>query len=299
MRAQRAMSVATAGLAAMAVALFATSSSASAAAAHGQRLHILLLHGLPSLRGLHGLHRLHRLDGLSLHANKSSNWFGYNQGALEQGVKLFTSVGGDWTVPTATQRNPGQAENSADWVGIGGGCVDAGCTLTDATLIQTGTEQDVSSSGQATYSAWWEILPAPAVTVSMQVSPGDHMHADIREALPGVPLLWTITLQDVTRSETFSITLPYVSTMLSAEWIEEGPLILGLGAGFATLPNLTSPNFDLATANGAPANLQPSEAVQLIDSSGAVISTPSSPDSDHDGFAACTWATSCAPPPSS
>ena len=34
-------------------------------------------------------------------ANKSNNWSGYNQGALEQGGKTFHSVSGSWTVPTA------------------------------------------------------------------------------------------------------------------------------------------------------------------------------------------------------
>src|ERR1700731_1357966 len=64
-------------------------------------------------------------------ANQSNNWSGYNQGTLEQGTKLFTSMSGDWTVPTATQHTKGEAEFSSTWIGIGGGCVDAGCTVTD------------------------------------------------------------------------------------------------------------------------------------------------------------------------
>src|SRR5205085_7054694 len=85
-------------------------------------------------------------------AAQSSNWFGYNQGTLEQGGKLFNSITGDWTVPSATQHTSGQAENSSDWIGIGGGCIDAGCIAGDGTLIQTGTEQDVSSGGAPSYS---------------------------------------------------------------------------------------------------------------------------------------------------
>jgi hypothetical protein len=57
--------------------------------------------------------------------NQSSNWFGYNQGTLEKGNTLFTSIAGDWTVPTATQHTGGHEEYSSDWIGIGGGCVDA------------------------------------------------------------------------------------------------------------------------------------------------------------------------------
>src|SRR5512133_734568 len=91
--------------------------------------------------------------GLRANANESSNWFGYNQGMLERGGKRFHSIAGDWKVPRATQHKRGRAESSSTWIGIGGGCVDANCNIGDNTLIQTGTEQDVSSSGKASYSA--------------------------------------------------------------------------------------------------------------------------------------------------
>src|SRR5437660_1966812 len=123
-----------------------TASSASALSAHGQLLRLA-----PHARA---------------NTNQSQNWFGYNQGTLEQNGKLFNSITGDWTVPTATQHTSGQAAASSNWIGIGGGCVDAGCTVTDPTLIQTGTEQDVSASGQPSYSAWYELIPAPSLTIT-------------------------------------------------------------------------------------------------------------------------------------
>lgn len=259
---------------ALAAAFFALGGTAASAtgplSAHGQLIHV------------------------RANTNQSSNWFGYDQGSLEQGGTLFTSITGDWTVPTVTQHTAGQDEDSSDWIGIGGGCVDAGCTVTDSTLIQTGTEQDWSG-GAASYSAWWELVPAPSTSISMTVGPGDRMHASIAEAVADSDL-WTITLQDVTRGESFTTTVPYPSTHLTAEWIEETPLVIGTNAGFAALPDLTSPVFDLATVNGAPANLQSSEEMELIDSSSNVIGSPSAPDPDTDGFDACTWATSCAAP---
>src|SRR4051812_9092327 len=173
---------------------------------------------------------------LRANANQSTNWFGYNQGSLEQGNKLFSSIAGDWTVPAATQHAAGQAEYSSDWIGIGGGCVDAGCTVTDNTLIQTGTEQDVDASGNASYGAWWEVIPGPSIAITnMTIAAGDHMHSTITEAVAGANL-WTIVLQDVTRNETFTTTVPYSSTHLTAEWIEETPLLIGTDAGFAALP---------------------------------------------------------------
>ncbi len=255
--------------------LAVSANAAPAQTAHGQRVHVLA------------------------NTNQSSNWFGYDQGSLELGGKLFNAITGDWTVPSVSQHTKGQDENSSDWIGIGGGCVDAGCTVGDNTLIQTGTEQDVAANGATSYSAWWEVIPGPSIEItSMTVAAGDHMHASIAEVVPNSNV-WTIVLQDVTRGESFSQTVPYSSSHLTAEWIEETPLLLSTNAGFASLPDLTSPVFDNATVNGAPANLQASEEMQLIDSNGSVIGTPSAPDSDLDGFNACTWATTCAAPASS
>jgi hypothetical protein len=227
----------------------------------------------------------------ALNANQSTNWFGYNQGALEKGTPQFTSITGDWTVPTATQHTKGEDEYSSTWIGIGGGCVDSSCLVGDPTLIQTGTEQDVVG-GAAQYSAWWEIIPGPSISISMPVAPGDHMHADITEVVPESNV-WTITLQNVTKGQTFTQTVPYTSSHLTAEWIEETPLILGTNAGFAALPNLSRTSFTGATVNGANANLVPAEMMQLVNSAGAVYATPSAPTSTKDGFAECTWATTC------
>src|SRR5438093_3952798 len=117
---------------------------------------------------------------VSVGANKSNNWSGYNQGTIEQRGKTFTSVSGTWRVPTATAHKAGENEYSSSWVGIGGGCVNADCSVTDGTLIQAGTEQDVNSKGRASYSAWWELIPAPSITISgFPVRAGDVMFVSI------------------------------------------------------------------------------------------------------------------------
>ena len=231
---------------------------------------------------------------LGINANQSTNWYGYNQGTLEQGNKLFNSVSGDWTVPTATQHTSGKAESSSTWIGIGGGCVDANCNVGDNTLIQTGTEQDVDASGKASYSAWWEVIPAPGLTISnFAVSPGDHMSSTIAETVPNSNV-WKITLKDVTKNETFTTTVPYTSTHATAEWIQETPIVIGTdGTGLADLPNLSTNVFSAAKTNGAPAGLKSSEEIQLIDSNNRVIGAPSAPNSTADGFSLCSWASSC------
>jgi hypothetical protein len=234
-----------------------------------------------------------------LNANQSTNWGGYNQGTLEQGTTLFSQVSGDWTVPTATQHTSGRAEYSATWLGIGGGCVDTNCAVIDNTLIQAGTSQDIDSAGRATYYAWYELIPAPSLTVTtLAVRAGDGIHVDIREVATGTNV-WTITINNRTTGQSFTMTVPYSSTKGSAEWIVETPLVFGTGgAGVSAMPNLSTVLFDNAMRNGALAQLKSSEEIQLVARS-QIIATPSSPDPDADGFNLCTYAGSCGAPASS
>jgi Peptidase A4 family len=232
-------------------------------------------------------------------ANQSGNWSGYNQGTLEQaGHKQFTAIAGDWTVPKASPHKANEAEYSSTWIGIGGGCIDAGCTATDNTLIQAGTEQDVDATGKATYSSWWEIIPEPSTPITtLTIRPGDHMHVTIAEATTG---MWTITVADLTTKKSFKTTTPYSSSHLTAEWIVETPVVIGSGgsAGVAALPNLTRVFMDKSIVNGKAAQLKATEEVQLV-ANGTVLATPSAPDRDTDGFNDCVYATTCAAPASS
>jgi hypothetical protein len=227
-------------------------------------------------------------------ANQSNNWSGYNQGTLEKGNVQFHHVSSTWTVPTATQHTPGVAESSATWVGIGGGCIDAGCTVTDATLIQAGTSQNVDASGAASYDAWWELIPAPSVTISnFAVRAGDVMFVDINETLPAV---WTITVTNRTTGRTFTQTAPYTSTYATAEWIEETPVVIDSNGnvGIAHMPNLGSVHFTGSQVNGHSAGLVASEEIQLVDANRQVLATPSAPTGD--AFNDCTYTVSCAAP---
>ena len=271
---KRALMRSTVAVAASIIGLGLAAGSASASlSAHGQLLHLA-----PPTR---------------LNSNDSDNWFGYNIGSLADNDTLFHSITGNWTVPKATQHTKGQAEDSADWIGIGGGCVNSGCDATDETLIQTGTEQDVSSTGATSYDAWYELVPAPELEISnMTIEPGDQMHASLTQ-LAGESNVWEITIEDVTRGEAYSTTAPYSSTQDTAEWIEETPLEIGTDAGLASLPNLTNPAWNGLTVNGGNPDLNTSEEIDLVDSSGDVIGAPSAPNSTTNGFDECTWTSTC------
>jgi hypothetical protein len=265
-----------------------------ACAAFGAILALLTAPGRATTAGQ--LH--HHRPLLAVAANQSNNWSGYNQGTLEKHGTTFHQVSGDWVVPKATQRVRRQAEYSSSWVGIGGGCVDAGCLIGDSTLIQAGTEQDVSASGKASYSTWWEVIPAPSVTTTLPVTAGNHVHVDIHEIAPEI---WTITIKNVSTGKSFSTKLPYTSTYATAEWIEETPVVIDNSGNISVgpLPALSRVTFDQGQTNGRAPHLVSSEEIQLVDFKGKVLATPSSPDPDTDGFSDCAYATSCAAPTSS
>ena len=191
----------------------------------------------------------------------SSNWSGY---AVTGGP--FTAATGQWRVPTVSAT--AGATYSSSWVGIDG--------FNNSNLIQTGTEQDYYG-GAAHYYAWWEILPAPETVISsMTVHPGDTMTASVTRVSTGV---WTIAIND--GSQHFSIQEAYSGPLTSAEWIEEAPSV---GGRTATLAHYGSTVFDPGTVNGAAPGLTAANRGVMVQHR-KQVSTPSSEDSDADGFA--------------
>jgi Peptidase A4 family len=246
------------------------------------------------------VHITHGVGG-TVNTNQSSNWSGYNIGADYPQVPtgtLFTAVSGEWRVPTASLHSSADsAEDSATWVGIGGGCVEDSCTVTDNTLIQAGTEQDVTNSGgtvTTSYDAWWEIIPEPETEVSLPVAPGDLIKVTIAET--STPGDWSIEIQNLTEHKKFTTTTPYSSSEDTVEWIEETPLEIGTtGTGLATMPNLTKVHIDNATYNTANPQFQTIDEMQL-DNNDMIEATPSAPGPKKNTFNDCTWATKCGRP---
>jgi hypothetical protein len=170
---------------------------------------------------------------------------------------------------------------SAAWTGIDG--------FTNSPLIQTGTEQDYSK-GRATYQAWWTTSAwgyrEQVISTGCSSDPnhncgtvaaGNSMSAHITK---GSGSLWTITLSDDSAGWTFTKTTPYTGPGASAEWIMEAPTV----GRIATLPNYTTFPFDKGTVNGSSPGLVAINGGELIQNH-QVVSIPSSPDPDSDGFA--------------
>ncbi len=250
--------------------------------------------GRPGIRAAHAAVVAHGpvvvVKGAKLNTSTSTNWSGYNLGYLSTNT-LYTSISGTWVVPTARQHTAGQAEHGATWIGIGGGCLNTSCTQTDNTLIQAGTEQDVSKAGKAKYSAWYELIPETSTTEKITVNPGDVIHCSITETSSGQ---WSIVLTDATNGQSFNVNTPYSSSELTAEWIVETPVVVGTGGtGVAYLPDLGDVHFSHAQVNGSNAGLVPADAIQLVDSSSQPIATPSNPNAKGNGFFDCTYASTC------
>ncbi len=142
----------------------------------------------------------------------STNWSGYRV-ATQDGTG-FSRVTGSWTEPSANCST--SSGHASFWVGLGGSGGGNGA------LEQAGTAVDCDSSGNATHTAWYELLPAPPVQLGLNVSAGDHMSSSV--AVNGTNVAITVsdttTGQSATKNLTMADNDPDVST---AEWIAEAP----------------------------------------------------------------------------
>ncbi len=209
----------------------------------------------------------------------TENWSGY---AVTAAPGTVTDVKGSWIVPAPQSPNVAGGYE-ASWVGMDG--------FNSSTVEQTGTMMYTNASGQATYSAWYEMYPNGSVPLSMTIHAGDHMSGEVQYIGSNQ---FTLTLTDVTTHATFSTTQTMASAQRSsAEWIAEAPGIPTLpladfgtasfSAASATIGGTTGPIDNTAWGSGNPI------AVTMVD--GATESYPSSlVDTSGTSAFTATWA---------
>ena len=179
----------------------------------------------------------------------------------------FTDVSSSW-IATSPTGNGSSTSADATWIGIGG--------VSSDDLIQTGTDNTVSASGNVTASAFYELLPNAAENIpSLIISEGDHMSASINELTTGI---WDIDLRDITTGQSFTTTVSYTSSNSSAEWIEEDPSYAegrlvpfdNFGTAYFTngLTSINSTSENIALSGGA--------GIKMVNSSGQTVALPSS-----------------------
>ena len=105
-------------------------------------------------------------------------------------------------------------------------------------------------------------------------------------------------MQNQSTGQTFTQTTPYSSTHATAEWIEETPVVISNSGAVSVgpMPTLSTVGFNTSMTNGQLAGLTVSEQMQLVDTNGAALASPSAPDPDGDAFNVCTFATTCPTP---
>jgi hypothetical protein len=175
----------------------------------------------------------------------SANWAGYAITPVPPAAGTppvtFTDATGTWVQPKATCQ-VGSTTSSAFWVGLGG------FTESAQALEQLGTEADCGPRGAATYNAWFEIVPAPSVKVSMKIVPGDTVTAAV--LVKGSQV--TLSLRNVTRGTRFSKTLTPATPVdvSSAEWVAEAPSVCVASGSCLVLPltNFGTVGFSKASA---------------------------------------------------
>lgn len=230
--------------------------------------------------------------------------FGYNVAAVPRQT-VIKSVSAVWEVPAATRHLPGTdvnqwASDEVSWtfMSLGGGCLTYDCYfLSDPSLI-VGTESSISADGVPTYRAWYQIPPLGMTAAPLTVRPGDRIRGTI-DRPEGLPVLWRLTLHNLTTGAKWMTTTPYVAGMASAQFLVESMVRLDeFGEGYAEMPNLTDVHFDELKINNANLRLRPEERVVFLPAYNTdILGVPSMPQPDGNGFAACAWTTTCAVPP--
>jgi Peptidase A4 family len=215
--------------------------------------------------------------------NTSRNWAGY----LALG-NSYTTVSGTWTVPQPSSTS--SAGVGATWVGIGG--------VNSRDLIQAGTQEVASGSGQSQFQAWIEMLPQASQQVPLAVVPGDSVSVSIAEQSSGSGV-WDISFKNNTSGKSYQTTVRYNSSESSAEWIEEAP---AAGNGIVPLDNFGSVPFSGATAeaNGQRIDLSQAQAqpVTMLNATGQPLAVPSTIGSDGTSFSVSRTTASATPVPS-
>ena len=205
----------------------------------------------------------------------SGNWSGYVAGSSSSSSSgtRFKSVAGSWVAPNANCTSTGSGSGySAFWVGLGG----AGQTQA---LEQAGTEANCAANGQASYYAWYELVPSAPVRVNLSVHPGDHISTRVTVQGPSV----NVSLSNQTTGQSFSKQLtmsnPDVS---SAEWIAEAPSSCDGSASSCTPLPLT--NFGTVNFTSASATTTDGHTGSISDSNWSTAAVSLTPGASTSGF---------------
>ncbi len=160
--------------------------------------------------------------------NASANWAGY-----VASNNIYTAVGGTWIVPNSSSEiNTNSLSMDAAWVGIGG--------TKSQDLIQAGTQARIQN-GAVRYEAWYELLPSNQVIIPISIKAGDSVSVSLTETSANN---WHLSFKNNSTGADYETSLYYVSSLSSADWIEEMPVLQsGRSSVFLPLDNFGTVQF--------------------------------------------------------
>ncbi len=148
---------------------------------------------------------------LTFYVNESTaNWAGFG---IVGTSGSFASANGSWVQPGISCTGIRNPIFSYTWVGLDG--------ILSSTVEQIGTEEVCLSATSVSYSAWYELYPSPAVTISsITITPGDDIHAGVTYSSSASTI--TLWIEDVSTGASYGTSVAYASQALSsAECIQE------------------------------------------------------------------------------
>ncbi|GAC1613758.1 MAG: hypothetical protein NVS4B9_00930 [Ktedonobacteraceae bacterium] len=92
--------------------------------------------------------------------------------------------------------------------------------MNSSDLIQSGTQNIVSPSGEVTTLAFFEMLPDAAQLIPVTIRSGDTITVSLTVYAPNQ---WHLAFQDITSGQEYTTAVHYSSSLSSVEWIEEAP----------------------------------------------------------------------------
>jgi hypothetical protein len=125
-------------------------------------------------------------------------------------------------------------------------------------------------------------LPANSQKIPLSINPGDYITASIAQQSANQ---WTISLSDITTGQNYQTNVTYASSLSSAEWIVEMPV---LGRYFIPLDNFGSVQFNALSTVKDGTTLTPAQAnaqsIVMVNQIGQVLAQPSELGSDGASF---------------
>ena len=162
-------------------------------------------------------------------------------------------------------------------------------------MIQAGTQEQASGTGQTQYSAWVETLPRPSEPVPLVIHAGDSISVALTQQDQST---WQVSFTNNTTGQIYQDTVQYQSSNSSAEWIVEAPSA-GRG-GVLPLDNFGTLEFsgastiqDGQTVNAQRAGAQP---IELHGADQQPLATTSALGSDGASFSVTRTANADAQP---